>query len=660
MKVFAMIRAELARLTATTMSRIALVALMFVPVLYGGLYLWANHDPYSGLDRVPVALVVADAGAHIDGEPRNYGNEVADQLIDDGAFDWDRVSASTARAGVTDGSYDFSVTLPADFSDAISSPSGDSPRQAGVTLTTNDTNSYLASTIGSQAAKALREAIVKKVNEQAAGRFLFGLSDIRSSLISAADGARKATDGAVSAHAGGVKIATGAATLADGTRQLADGTTTVATGAKGVSAGAANLAAGSRRVSDGTRQVSAGAANLAEGSSQLSSSASSGAAGSAAATTAALGKATVDLRSTLAADGLDEAQIDDALGALAPVGTALQRNSAGVQEILGGIDRLSSSSAALAAGASEAATGAESAAGGAAQLADGAGKVAAGASSAATGAAEASTGAGALSGGAADLRDGLGTLAHGTEELRDGLQTGVDGIPGTNPATRDRQAKTIANPVDLRNTAITSAGTYGAGLAPFFASLAAWIGIYALFLIVKPVSRRAITAMHTPLRITLAGWLTPGLLGAAQMGALFFVLTAALKFEVHNPLGTYSMMALAALAFAAIILALNVWLGSVGQFLGLVLMVVQLVTAGGTFPWQTLPAPLAWLHHVVPMSYAVDGIRQLMYGGNEATAWADAGVLLLWLAGGLVLAAIGVTRMTHFRTLRDLRPSLIG
>lgn len=166
--------------------------------------------------------------------------------------------------------------------------------------------------------------------------------------------------------------------------------------------------------------------------------------------------------------------------------------------------------------------------------------------------------------------------------------------------------------------------------------------------------------MHTPLRITLAGWLTPGLLGAAQMGALFFVLTAALKFEVHNPLGTYSMMALAALAFAAIILALNVWLGSVGQFLGLVLMVVQLVTAGGTFPWQTLPAPLAWLHHVVPMSYAVDGIRQLMYGGNEATAWADAGVLLLWLAGGLVLAAIGVTRMTHFRTLRDLRPSLIG
>jgi putative membrane protein len=69
---------------------------------------------------------------------------------------------------------------------------------------------------------------------------------------------------------------------------------------------------------------------------------------------------------------------------------------------------------------------------------------------------------------------------------------------------------------------------------------------------------------------------------------------------------------------------------------------------------------LAALHHVLPMSYAVDGIRQLMYGGSIWTAWSDVGVLALWLVIALLLAAIGTTRMTHFRTLRDLRPSLIG
>ena len=174
------------------------------------------------------------------------------------------------------------------------------------------------------------------------------------------------------------------------------------------------------------------------------------------------------------------------------------------------------------------------------------------------------------------------------------------------------------------------------------------------------MSRRAITALHSPVKITLAGWLTPGLLGAIQMVGLFAIVAGALQFRIQDPVGMYGLMALASLTFAAIILALNVWLGSVGQFLGLVLMVLQLVTAGGTFPWQTLPGPLAALHHVLPMSYAVDGIRQLMYGGSTATAASDAGVLALWALIALLVAAIGVTRMTHFRTLRDLQPSLIG
>jgi putative membrane protein len=94
--------------------------------------------------------------------------------------------------------------------------------------------------------------------------------------------------------------------------------------------------------------------------------------------------------------------------------------------------------------------------------------------------------------------------------------------------------------------------------------------------------------------------------------------------------------------------------------MGLVLMVLQLVTAGGTFPWQTLPAPLVALHHVLPMGYVVDAMRQLMYGGDLSRASTDLGVLALWLVGGLLLAGIGVTRMTHERTLRDLQPSLIG
>ena len=62
----------------------------------------------------------------------------------------------------------------------------------------------------------------------------------------------------------------------------------------------------------------------------------------------------------------------------------------------------------------------------------------------------------------------------------------------------------------------------------------------------------------------------------------------------------------------------------------------------------------------MPMGYVVDAMRQSMYGGDLSRAGLDALVLAVWLVGGLVLAAIGVTRITHYRTLRDLQPSLIG
>jgi putative membrane protein len=334
------------------------------------------------------------------------------------------------------------------------------------------------------------------------------------------------------------------------------------------------------------------------------------------------------------------------MGRLDELGARIESGDAEVQQAVGQIDQ-------LAAGARE--------------VADGSASLAAGARSAADGASQVADGAAQTADGAAQLRDGTGTLVTGLGELqagagtlRDGLADGVARIPDSSEQTRAAQAGTIADPVALETSAVTAAGNYGAGLAPFFAALAGWIGIYALFLIVKPVSRRAVTALHSPIRVTLAGWLTPGLLGAVQMIALYVVLAVTLGFQMEHPLGVVGTMVLASASYAAIILALNVWLGSVGQFLGLVLMVLQLVTAGGTFPWQTLPAPLAALHQVLPMGYVVDAMRQFMYGGDLSRAAADAGVLAFWLAGGLLLAAIGVTRMTHFRTLRDLQPSLIG
>ena len=604
-----MIAAELRRLTASRMSVIALIALVCVPILYGGLYLWANQDPYGKFSEVPVALVVDDEGAPStasDAGPDdtvNYGEDVADNLIEGNAFDWQRMTSDEAADALRTGSVDFTVTIPADFSSALTSASGDDPHQARIDLETNDANNYLASSMGSQAVEKIRSSVAEMVGSEAAERLLTGLSDIRDSLVSATDGATQLTDGANTA-------ASGSTTLADGTAQLADGTSQLATGAQ-------TLATGAQQVADGNRQL----ADVADRAGSVVQEASD-----------ALPQVRTDITTLLTDQGLTQEEIDRVLATLDPVATRLQEGNAKVQADVAKID----------------------------QLADGAAQVASGASTLASGASTAAEGASAVNDGAVQLRDGLGTLASGAAELRDGLASGVEQIPASTPDLRAQQADTIADPVDVSSDKVASAEDYGAGLAPFFAALSAWIGIYALFLIVKPISRRAITALHSPVRVTLAGWLTPAMLGAVQMVGLMGILALTLGFTFNHPVGTLGVLVIASATFAAIILALNVWLGSVGQFLGLVLMVLQLVTAGGTFPWQTLPTPLAALHHVLPMGYVVDAMRQLMYGGDLSRAGSDLLVLGAWLAGALLLAMIGVTRMTHRRTLRDLQPSLIG
>ena len=142
-------------------------------------------------------------------------------------------------------------------------------------------------------------------------------------------------------------------------------------------------------------------------------------------------------------------------------------------------------------------------------------------------------------------------------------------------------------------------------------SLALWIGAYVLFLFVRPLSPRALATSQRSIRTALGGWLAPTLVGLVQVASLVLVVGRGVDIRIAHPVLAFLFLCFTSMTFVAILHALAARLGAVGKFLGLVFMVVQLVSAGGTFPWQTLPAPLQAVHHVVPMSHAVDGLRRL-------------------------------------------------
>lgn len=620
---------ELRRLSTGTLPKLAMFALVMVPLLYASFYLYANYDPYGRLDKLPAAVFTEDAGAKdSSGAVRNVGREVTDELVKSGTFQWHQVSEKDARDGVRDDKYSFAIGIPHDFSKALLSSGNFEPQQATITLTTNDANNYLAGTIAKQVADQVRKTIAEKVGSEAADKFLVGFSTIYGKISEATDGATKLADGAA-------KLQTGQHQLADGASQLASGSASLATGLGTLKSSTAQLPSQTQKLADGAGQVADGNQKIADAAS-VAASASGDLQGR-------LDSYRAQLNTQLHDAGLSNSQVNDILSRLDQLRTPVNDANGKIQSANGDVQKLAS---------------------GARQVSDGAHQLASASPQLANGIAQASDGANQLRDGSAKLNDGEKTavtgtdqLADGSAKLRDGLAAGLKQIPNPDDPTRTATANTIADPVAVTSNGVASAGTYGAGLAPFFISLATWIGAFVLFLLIRPLSTRALTAGASPLRVALGGWMSSAVLGLGQVIVLFAAVTWLVGIHVAHPLGAIGFACLVSLAFTSIVHALNALFGAVGKFLGLVLLVLQLVSAGGTFPWQTIPDALYPLHIVLPMGYAIDGFRHLLYTGASMQILGDIGVLVAYLVGGILLSTLAA-RKHRVWSVSALKPEL--
>src|ERR1700743_3303879 len=115
MRAIRLARLEFARFR-TPLQRLALLFVVLVPLLYGGLYLWSNWDPYGKLDQIPVAVVNDDQPVTVSGQRVAAGEEFVAELRRDRIFDWHFVSDAEAARGVADTRYYFTISVPKDFS----------------------------------------------------------------------------------------------------------------------------------------------------------------------------------------------------------------------------------------------------------------------------------------------------------------------------------------------------------------------------------------------------------------------------------------------------------------------------------------------------------------------------------------------------------------
>ena len=402
-------------------------------------------------------------------------------------------------------------------------------------------------------------------------------------------------------------VADGSSSSAAKIQTLVSGVDALDAASTSVAKGASSLAEGAARVDSGASSLASGAATLADGNAQIASGASSLASG---------------------ASSLAE----------------------GTENLKSGTDSLKSGTATLKDGTSTLAEKEQSAVEGQQKVADGASNLKDGASQLTEGTEKLASGTDQLNSGASELKDG-------TSSLQSGLASGTKQVPNLSESDQTKVADTMSNPVTLSHNSLASGRNYGEGMGPFFMCLALWIGGLMLVQTLRVMNNRALASHAPSVRVMLGSWMPFGLVGIAQATLMFVVIKFGLGFEMAHPWLAWLFLCFVALIFTGFIHGLTVFLGAPGKLVALVVLILQLVTGGGTMPYETLPEPIRWMHDFFPMGYAVTGMRRLSYGVNESSLWGIMLVLTLWGLAGLLLGYLG-TRRDRTWSLKKLAPEI--
>ncbi|MFD0077630.1 YhgE/Pip family protein [Streptomyces sp. NPDC127166] len=691
---------ELKRFGRGKLPRAALVAILLLPLLYGALYLYSFWDPYSRLDKIPVALVNEDRGATAGGKKIHAGDDITEGLLESKTFEWHQVSDAEARKGVEDGTYYLSLTMPGDFSTRIASSSGDSPETGALRVRTNDANNYIVGSISRTVFAEVRSAASTKSSRGFLDKIFISFSDIH-------DATAKAAKGAADLKTGVDKAKKGSKSLSDGLTDAKAGSGDLAAGLKKLDKGAKDLESGSRKVANGTQTLADkvnGTADkvrpyLANNGRSIRDTARlvSDSAAAARNNLDDLVRRAPLVRSAAhkADDGLANLHREICVDAPAPapgapaldprickelkkaaqsaddvatiaddVHTLTKDNTDDLKTLDARLKKLQKQADELAARAPHLDEDVEGAIRKINELNTGAQKVAAGADRLHTGITEAKagsvsldTGVGKLKKGAGDLDGGLFKLADGSGTLATGLKDGVDQIPDYDRQDRDRRTEVMADPVKLASQSLHKAPNYGTGFAPYFIPLSLWVGAMVAYMIIQPLNRRALAAGGSAWRIALAGWLPVAAIGILQVAALMSVLHWGLGLQMTRAAGTIGFLALVTCCFAAIIQWLNARFGAAGRILVLAFLMLQLTSAGGTYPVQTSPAFFNAVHPFLPMSHVVEALRRLITGGGLGPVWQACAVLAAFTVGALALTAVSA-RQKQVWTLDRLHPEL--
>ncbi len=334
-----------------------------------------------------------------------------------------------------------------------------------------------------------------------------------------------------------------------------------------------------------------------------------------------------------------------AVTALTTLSTGLnQVNTAATTQLVPGSSQIASGistlNTKLSSGASELLTGVTNYTSGVSQVASGANQLAANNSQLTSGASQLQSGAEELASGSSQLAAGSDTLTSGLTTLTSGISTLTSSLSEASDqlslvSVTNKNAKLVSNPVSTKKTDNDSVKVNGIGMAPYMIAVSLMVValstnvIFANSLSGRPVKNRFEWAKQ---KLFINGLIST--VGSLVLyGAIQF-----LGFEANYEWRTIFLIILGGWTLMALVTALVGWNNRYGSFLSLIMLLLQVGSAGGSYPIELSPKFFQVIHPYMPMTYIVTGLRQTI--SMRGSIGTQVGVLSAFLVAFMVLGLI--------------------
>ena len=648
---------------------IIFMVVLLIPLIYSFFYLKSYWNPYGNLSDMKIAVVNLDSGK--DGS--NEGNEFVKSLKESDTFNIQEVSEAEAEDGMKKGDYYATIKIPENFTECLKSASSEDKQIATVTYSPNQATNYLATQIVNSAVKTIQLNLQSKVDKEIIAELSNKLNEVPNSLQTISNGADSILNGAESLDSGIKQISDGTNQLSNsysefnaGVQSACSGSENLQSGIAQVSSGVANLQAGSQNLDGAIDQINSGidgmSANgaesvtalvtgvnsLNENAGKLNSYATDGANLSKSLATdvnvyvgsvnamqqelqALLTNSTVSSeevknvlakysptlseKSSIAETSKKLAQNDGVASAYASgvyKGTSeLLQKSSGLTQMFQGVQGLKSALAEVKKGTTTLKNGTNTLANGTQTLANGSATLT-------SGLAKLNSSSNQIDNAIKTINTGVSSASDGSTQLVDGVQTFKTSINEGMETTKE-QLKSLdgieefgEKPINFETEEYGKVDSYGIAFTPLFLCIGLWVGALMAYVVLyydhdERFGILGITSKNKILQnvIYIA-------IGAVEGLVTGILLKAGLGYTVENMTLYYGASILIGITFMSIIQFLIRNFGDIGKFLALIVLVLQLAAAGGTFPIETIDKGFQAISPYLPMTYSIKLLREIL------------------------------------------------